>query len=128
MVKVGGIQSLRPFERVRRAGRFRQADPTSDASFYPIGAERRTAIRPPLHFQRIELKYFLPYRWIEHFVERMSPVEAIPDLWGAVQAVRFERMVSRDGKWKASGELVRFKTTLTETFSRCARSCRYCWQ
>ena len=42
MVKVGGIQSLRPFERVRRAGRFRQADPTSDASFYPIGAERRT--------------------------------------------------------------------------------------
>ena len=77
MVKVGGIQSLRPFERVRRAGRFRQADPTSDASFYPVGAERRTAIRPPLHFQRIELKYFLPYRWIEHFVERISPFTEI---------------------------------------------------
>jgi NAD(P)H-flavin reductase len=40
------------------------------------------------------------------FVEKMSPVEAIPDLWGAVSALKFERMAVKDGKWKASGEFV----------------------
>ncbi len=37
-------------------------------------------------------------------IERMSPVEALPDTTGAVQAVRFERMTSRDGKLVGSGE------------------------
>jgi NADPH-dependent glutamate synthase beta subunit-like oxidoreductase/NAD(P)H-flavin reductase len=38
------------------------------------------------------------------FIERMSPVEALPDATGAVQAIRFERMVTKDGKLKGSGE------------------------
>jgi NADPH-dependent glutamate synthase beta subunit-like oxidoreductase/NAD(P)H-flavin reductase len=38
------------------------------------------------------------------FIERMSPVEAIPDASGAVKALRFERMVTKDGKLRGSGE------------------------
>ncbi|MEN9798700.1 MAG: hypothetical protein RL653_2396, partial [Pseudomonadota bacterium] len=37
------------------------------------------------------------------FVERVSPVEAIPDAHGAVQAVRFERMAVQDGKLRGTG-------------------------
>jgi hypothetical protein len=44
---------------------------TSDA-YFPEIAERRAVPRAPLHFQRIELKYFLPYRQLNHFVERVS--------------------------------------------------------
>src|SRR5262249_14096640 len=39
-----------------------------------------------------------------YVVERMSPVEALPDSFGAVRAVRFERMVNVDGKLTGSGE------------------------
>ncbi len=45
---------------------------TSDA-VYPEPLERRTRARAPLHFQRIELKYFLPERLLPYFVERVSP-------------------------------------------------------
>jgi NADPH-dependent glutamate synthase beta subunit-like oxidoreductase/NAD(P)H-flavin reductase len=38
------------------------------------------------------------------FIERMNPVEALPDGTGAVRAIRFERMVTKDGKLKGSGE------------------------
>ncbi|MFL5318203.1 MAG: FAD-dependent oxidoreductase [Myxococcaceae bacterium] len=38
------------------------------------------------------------------FIERVSPVEAIPDETGAVKAVRFERMTTKDGKLNGSGE------------------------
>lgn len=38
------------------------------------------------------------------FIERMSPVEALPDETGAVRALRFERMVTQDGKLRGSGE------------------------
>ncbi|NMO13726.1 FAD-dependent oxidoreductase [Pyxidicoccus fallax] len=38
------------------------------------------------------------------FIERMSPVEALPDASGAVRALRFERMVTVDGKLKGSGQ------------------------
>ncbi|MCP3098730.1 FAD-dependent oxidoreductase [Myxococcus sp. K15C18031901] len=38
------------------------------------------------------------------FIERMSPVEALPDTTGAVRALRFERMVTVDGKLKGSGQ------------------------
>ncbi|RJS15639.1 pyridine nucleotide-disulfide oxidoreductase [Corallococcus sp. H22C18031201] len=38
------------------------------------------------------------------FIERMSPVEALPDATGAVRALRFERMVTVDGKLKGSGQ------------------------
>ncbi|MGZ3459500.1 MAG: FAD-dependent oxidoreductase, partial [Archangium sp.] len=38
------------------------------------------------------------------FIERMSPVEALPDEKGAVKALRFERMVTKDGKLRGSGE------------------------
>ena len=40
------------------------------------------------------------------FVEKMSPVEAVPDVWGAVSAIRFERQSVKDGKWRGSGEFV----------------------
>jgi hypothetical protein len=72
-MKVGG---LREMPTVRDAVRRRRRAPmpvqrTSDAP-YPEGIERRVAPRAPLHFQRIELKYFLPYRYLDHFVERVS--------------------------------------------------------
>jgi NADPH-dependent glutamate synthase beta subunit-like oxidoreductase/NAD(P)H-flavin reductase len=38
------------------------------------------------------------------FIERLSPVEALPDAGGAVRAIRFERMVTKDGKLRGSGE------------------------
>jgi NADPH-dependent glutamate synthase beta subunit-like oxidoreductase/NAD(P)H-flavin reductase len=41
------------------------------------------------------------------FVEKMSPVEAVPDVNGAVQEMVFERMDVIDGKWKSSGQLFR---------------------
>ena len=37
------------------------------------------------------------------FIERVSPVEAVPDAHGAVQAVRFERMGMVDGKLRGTG-------------------------
>src|SRR5437764_2839077 len=72
-MKVGGLRELPPMrEVVRRRRRAPQpVDHTSDA-YYPDVAERRGAPRPPLHFQRIELKYFLPYRYLDHFIERVS--------------------------------------------------------
>lgn len=79
MVKVGGLRTLPPtrelFARGRRSARLVEA--TSDASYLPETQERRTKPRAPLHFQRLELKYFMPYRWIEHFVERISPFTTI---------------------------------------------------
>jgi NADPH-dependent glutamate synthase beta subunit-like oxidoreductase len=38
------------------------------------------------------------------FIERLNPVEALPDASGAVHALRFERMVTVDGKLKGSGQ------------------------
>src|SRR5690242_2197936 len=72
-MKVGG---LREMPTLRDAVRRRRRAPipvqrTSDAP-YPEAVERRTVPRAPLHFQRIELKYFLPYRYLDHFVERVS--------------------------------------------------------
>lgn len=72
-MKVGGLHELPTLRDVVRRTR-REPRPvarTSDA-YYPDIAERRAAPRAPLHFQRIELKYFLPYRWLDHFVERVS--------------------------------------------------------
>lgn len=40
------------------------------------------------------------------YVEKMSPLEAIPDASGAVSALVFERMVEENGKWRNSGERV----------------------
>jgi NADPH-dependent glutamate synthase beta subunit-like oxidoreductase/NAD(P)H-flavin reductase len=44
------------------------------------------------------------------FVENMSPVEAVPDQYGAVESVVFERMAfdAETGRWRASGEKVTF--------------------
>ncbi len=44
-----------------------------------------------------------------HYVENMSPVEAVADEFGSVAAIVFERMRqdAETGKWKASGELIR---------------------
>ena len=41
------------------------------------------------------------------FVENMSPVEAVPDEFGALKEMIFSRMAKTDGKWKNSGELYR---------------------
>ncbi|HXX64906.1 MAG TPA: FAD-dependent oxidoreductase [Bacteroidota bacterium] len=41
------------------------------------------------------------------FVECMSPLEAVPDPNGAVREMSFERMMQREGRWKASGEVYR---------------------
>jgi NADPH-dependent glutamate synthase beta subunit-like oxidoreductase/NAD(P)H-flavin reductase len=38
------------------------------------------------------------------FIEHVSPVEAVPDDYGAVKAVRLERMKVSDGKLRGSGE------------------------
>ncbi len=72
-MKVGGLRELpRLRDAVRRTRHEdRLSTPTSDA-YYPDDLDRRTAPRAPLHFQRIELKFFIPYRQIEHFVERIS--------------------------------------------------------
>ena len=40
------------------------------------------------------------------FVEKMSPVEAVPDEQGAVSALVFERQAVKDGKWRSTGEKV----------------------
>ena len=44
-----------------------------------------------------------------NFIENMNPVEAVPDRFGAVEAVVFERLRldPEKGKWERSGELVR---------------------
>ncbi|MBI3802597.1 MAG: pyridine nucleotide-disulfide oxidoreductase [Nitrospirae bacterium] len=42
------------------------------------------------------------------YVERMNPVEAIPDRFGAVSAVKFEKQVVQEGKLKGTGEFVTF--------------------
>ncbi len=38
------------------------------------------------------------------FIERVSPVEAVPDQYGAVKAMKFERMTLLDGKLKGTGQ------------------------
>src|SRR3954447_20657018 len=82
IMKVGGLHELPTLREVAR--RRRRAplpvEQTSDA-YFPEVAERRAVPRAPLHFQRIELKYFLPYRQLDHLVDRGSrrtPVD--PDL------------------------------------------------
>ncbi|MBK6932407.1 MAG: FAD-dependent oxidoreductase [Saprospirales bacterium] len=41
------------------------------------------------------------------FVEKMSPLEAVPDEHGALEAMVFERLDVVDGKWKSTGETQR---------------------
>jgi len=41
------------------------------------------------------------------FVECMNPVEAIPDDYGAIKEMTFERMQKSEGKWISTGELFR---------------------
>ena len=40
------------------------------------------------------------------FVEKMSPLEAVADGFGAVSAIVFERQSVKDGKWRGTGEHV----------------------
>ncbi len=72
-MKVGGLREVpRLRDAIRRTRHeARLSAPTSDA-YYPEELDRRASPRAPLHFQRIELKYFIPYRQIDHFVERIS--------------------------------------------------------
>jgi NADPH-dependent glutamate synthase beta subunit-like oxidoreductase/NAD(P)H-flavin reductase len=39
------------------------------------------------------------------FIEHVSPIEAVPDEYGAVKAIKLERMTLVDGKLKGSGEI-----------------------
>jgi VTC domain-containing protein len=55
--------------RIRSVTRDREAS----SQPYPQSLERRARVRTPLHFQRIELKYFLPERILPHFIHRISP-------------------------------------------------------
>ena len=41
------------------------------------------------------------------FVEKMSPLEAVPDEWGALKEMVFERLEMAEGKWKSTGETQR---------------------
>ncbi len=43
-------------------------------------------------------------------VECMNPVEAVPDDYGAIKEMTFERMQKSDGKWSPTGELFRVPT------------------
>jgi len=72
-MKVGGLREVpRLRDAIRRTRHdARLSTPTSDA-YYPEEIDRRASPRAPLHFQRIELKYFIPYRQIDHFLERVS--------------------------------------------------------
>ncbi len=40
-----------------------------------------------------------------HFVEKMNPVAAVPDQFGALKEMVFEEMEFSDGKWKNTGRL-----------------------
>jgi NADPH-dependent glutamate synthase beta subunit-like oxidoreductase/NAD(P)H-flavin reductase len=40
------------------------------------------------------------------YAERLSPREAVPDKFGAVQAIRFDRMTEEDGRLKPTGEML----------------------
>jgi NADPH-dependent glutamate synthase beta subunit-like oxidoreductase/NAD(P)H-flavin reductase len=40
------------------------------------------------------------------YAEGLSPVEAVPDELGHVQALRFDRQLVEEGRWKDSGQLV----------------------
>src|SRR5439155_26508785 len=40
------------------------------------------------------------------FAEGMSPVEAVPDAHGALQAVKFALQKNEGGKWRDAGEIV----------------------
>jgi hypothetical protein len=59
--------------RSRHGVRSRTAERPVSPELYPQPLERRAKVRPPLHFQRIELKYFLPERILPHFIHRISP-------------------------------------------------------
>jgi NADPH-dependent glutamate synthase beta subunit-like oxidoreductase/NAD(P)H-flavin reductase len=41
-----------------------------------------------------------------YFAELLSPVECVPDRWGKVQAVKFERQEVVDGKYRSTGQIV----------------------
>jgi NADPH-dependent glutamate synthase beta subunit-like oxidoreductase/NAD(P)H-flavin reductase len=40
------------------------------------------------------------------FAENLNPIEFVPGADGAVAAVKFERQVNENGKWKSSGEVI----------------------
>ena len=40
------------------------------------------------------------------YAEKLSPKEAMPDRFGAVQAIRFDRMEMKDGKLVSTGEMM----------------------
>jgi hypothetical protein len=49
-----------------------QPHPPSD-NIWPEKLERRSRPRPPRHFRRLELKYILPERYLEHILDWITP-------------------------------------------------------
>ena len=43
-----------------------------------------------------------------YFTELLSPVECVPDRWGKVQSIKFERQRVVDGKYRSTGEILEF--------------------
>lgn len=64
--------SLRALAPRRHRGSADLEGRISDA-VYPQRLDRRTRRRPPLHFQRLELKYFLPERLLRRLLEALAP-------------------------------------------------------
>lgn len=57
-----------------REGIIAGASERPDDATFPIELERRSLLRrPPLHFRRLELKYFVPERQFAHLAARLAP-------------------------------------------------------
>lgn len=41
------------------------------------------------------------------FIEKINPLEAVPDEFGAIKEVIFDKQIEENGKWKSTGEIVR---------------------
>lgn len=41
------------------------------------------------------------------FIEKINPIEAVPDEYGAVKEMIFEKQTEENGKWKSTGEIVK---------------------
>ena len=45
------------------------------------------------------------------YAESLSPIEAVPDGYGHVKALLFEKQIVEDGRWKDSGNVIELRCT-----------------
>ncbi len=99
--------------RAVRAERKRAADAGEEPNFIPLVrswggvtiAYRKSMLDSPAY----RLNYEEIAKSFEEgiaYAENLSPVEAVPDEFGHVQSVIFEKQVVEDGRWKDSGVIV----------------------